>query len=308
MENNSIENQGDGKYFPVSLLKFSLMSICTLGLYQIYWSYKNWRFIKDRDRSKISPVWRSFFHPLWYFSLLKDIDGDGGSGVIGSDFYKALLAVILIVLSALWRLPDPYWLVSAFTFVLMLPAVSAISEINRAGSNQAAKSSHRPLNFVAYLIGGSVVLFAVFSSIGFFPSTMVMPGSALWERDLQYLRTQEILGKGEEILFFYSLGVWSIREDGQFISNEYVTSYQIDTEDDSLYTFFSAYEDIEEIDVQWSDSWLEDTVVTITDSDGNEFGVWISAESGGDKKFVKEMKRLWKSKSKKNGGEEDSAT
>jgi len=137
----------------------------------------------------------------------------------------------------------------------------------------------------------------VLSGIGYFPSTMVMRGNALWESDLKYLRTQEILGDDEEILFFYSLGIWSIKEDGQFISNEYVTSYQTDPNDGSLYLSYIAYEDIDDINVEWAASWLDNTIITVTNNDGDAFEIWLSSESGGDEKFVREMKRLWKASS-----------
>jgi hypothetical protein len=29
-------------YFPVSRLKLAVMSTCTLGIYELYWFYKNW--------------------------------------------------------------------------------------------------------------------------------------------------------------------------------------------------------------------------------------------------------------------------
>ena len=157
-------------------------------------------------------------------------------------------------------------------------------------------TSHRPLNFVAYVIGGSLIGAMVLSAIGFFPSTMVMPGSELWEKDLNYLRSENILSEDEEILYFYSFGMWSIKDDGQFISKDYVTSYFIDPEDNSLYSSHAAYEDIEKIDVTWSKSWLEDTIVIVTNYEGDVFEIWLSSESKGDRKFVNEMNRLWKMK------------
>lgn len=34
-------------YFPVSNTKLVLMSLATLGFYELYWFYKNWVFVKD---------------------------------------------------------------------------------------------------------------------------------------------------------------------------------------------------------------------------------------------------------------------
>ena len=138
------------------------------------------------------------------------------------------------------------------------------------------------------------MVYFILSGIGFLPSAMVLPGDMLWERDLAYLRTQEILGEEEEILFFYSEAIMSISESGQFISNQYVTSYEVDPEDGEFYMGRAAYEDIADINVVWATSPLEHTVVTISTKECDEFELWLSEGSGGDKKFVAELKRLWK--------------
>ena len=68
------QNSAKGpRYFYVSRLKFFLMWLCTFSLYEIYWSYKNWTYIKERDERNISPVWRSVFAPFWYYSLFSDL-------------------------------------------------------------------------------------------------------------------------------------------------------------------------------------------------------------------------------------------
>jgi hypothetical protein len=48
-------------YFPVSPFKLVTLSICTLGLYQIHWFYKNRAFIKAQEKSGILPVMRAIF-------------------------------------------------------------------------------------------------------------------------------------------------------------------------------------------------------------------------------------------------------
>ncbi|WP_148707076.1 hypothetical protein [Marinobacter sp. F3R11] len=296
MNNTEAELKDYYCYFPVTPWKFCLMSICTLGLYEFYWSYKNWQYIKTRDGSGIRPVWRSVFYPFWYYAFLSDLARNHAPEGISNKAYMVVLAIGLLILSYIWKAPDPYWLLSIFTFVPMLPAVFAISKINGARPEVKKRAGHKPLNFVAYLIGGPIMVFSILLSIGFFPSTMVVTGDSLWERDLRYLRNQEILAEDEDIIYFYSGGVLSIKEDGQFISEDYVTSYGMDPEDGIVYSAFAAYEDIERVDVKWSTSLLEDTVITISDVYGNEFELWVSSESGGDKKFVKELKRLWNMK------------
>jgi hypothetical protein len=263
--------------------KFVAMSLCTFGLYEIYWSYKNWQFVRDRDGSEILPFWRAAFYPLWHYSLLGKLCSELQSKTLSSRLYKAFLAISLIGLNALWRLPDPYWLLSFLTFLPFLPALSAG---NKAGA------SFRPPNLVAYFLGGPLLVFISLSSIGFLPSTAVVTENKLWNRDIEYLREAEILGQDEQIVFFYSTGLWSIKEDGQFISNEYVTSYWQDPEDDQTHIEFVSYNNIDNIKVVWAEGFLDMTVVTITTNEDYEFDIWLSSEAGGDKKFVNSMRRF----------------
>jgi len=291
-----METKNKQIYFPVSKLKFSLMSICTLSLYPLYWNYKNWCYIKDRDQANIMPLWRSIFYPLWYYSLLTHLCTDSKNDNVKNSIFKSVLVTVMLLFSICSILPDPYWLVSIFIFIPILPAVHIISKINASREVNKKITSHRLINFITYLIGGTLVAFITLSVIGFFPSTMVVSGNKIWEKDLEYLRSQNILADNEEILYFYSYGLLSIKEDGQFISEDHITSYFIDPEDNSIYTSKAAYEVIEKIDVTWSSSWLEDTTVIVTTTDGEAFEIWLSEESEGDKKFVNEMNRLWKIK------------
>jgi hypothetical protein len=48
-------------FLPASPLKLVVMSLCTFGLYELYWFYMNWNLLKQRHNSDISPFWRAFF-------------------------------------------------------------------------------------------------------------------------------------------------------------------------------------------------------------------------------------------------------
>lgn len=60
-------------FFPVANHKFITLSIFTLGLYEVYWFYQNWRRVKVRTDTKISPFWRAIFSPFWATALFKVI-------------------------------------------------------------------------------------------------------------------------------------------------------------------------------------------------------------------------------------------
>jgi hypothetical protein len=70
------------KFFVVSRRKLAVLYLATLGLYSIYWFYKQWEAYKegsdfDTDAGKIWPVMRALFPFFFMFSLLRHIREEG---------------------------------------------------------------------------------------------------------------------------------------------------------------------------------------------------------------------------------------
>lgn len=281
------EQPADGAapiYFATSPIKFIVMSLCTFGLYEVYWSYKNWRFIKDRDGLEIMPFWRAFFYPLWHYSLLTELNKTLESSVLSSGVVRGGLAACVLVLNFTIDLPDPYWLLSTLTVLGFIPALLAM---------QVRPKSFHPSNLIAYLLGGPAFAIVALSAIGFIPSTVVITEDEMWDRDIEYLRENEILGPDEEIAYFYSEGAWSIAEGGQFFSDQFVTSYSQDLETGEIYLDYVEFSRISDIDVAWAETWLDMTIVTITTDDDYQFELWLPPEEEGDQDFVAELKQRW---------------
>lgn len=67
--------EGETAYFPVSLLKLGIMSVATFNVYQIYWSYKNWKSAQHLANSNANAPIRAFFYGLtsyWLFKHIRD--------------------------------------------------------------------------------------------------------------------------------------------------------------------------------------------------------------------------------------------
>jgi len=118
-------------FFTASPLKFLVMTFATLGLYEIYWFYKNWHQVRFRERSTIWPLARSIFAPIMAFVLFERINKDASEKGIEGIKQIGLVALFYFVLNLTSSLPDPLWLVSMFTFIFVLPANSVAIEINR---------------------------------------------------------------------------------------------------------------------------------------------------------------------------------
>lgn len=240
------------------------------------------------------PFWRAIFFPLWHYSLLGKLGEAVQAPALSSQLYRGVLALSLLALNATWHLPDPYWLVSFLTFLPFLPILIPVADATSSHLIHEPVSNHRPVNFIAYVLGGPLFMITVLTTIGFFPSTAVVTADQLWGRDIAYLREAEILGPEEEIIYFYSAGQWAIAEDGQFISNDYVTSYRQDPENGETYVSFAAYEDIEDINVIWASTFWDITLATITTADEEQFELYLSTEYEGDKKLISTMRRIWR--------------
>lgn len=61
-------------YIPTSRL--IILSIVSVGLYEAYWIYRNWRYIKERDGLNIHPFWRGWFGIFFIRRLLRRIHED----------------------------------------------------------------------------------------------------------------------------------------------------------------------------------------------------------------------------------------
>lgn len=152
---------GEAIFFPVGLLKLSLMSVVTLGIYQIYWFYKNWKYVQTLGDSVNAPI-RALFYTLTSYWLFKRIRQQAANAQLGGHLQAGFLAVMLLLVGSLWRLPDPWWIFGLGAFLPLLPVQATVNELNRKLAPQAdANSRFGGWNIVALIAGGILVLAAI---------------------------------------------------------------------------------------------------------------------------------------------------
>jgi glutaredoxin len=153
-------------YFPVSKLKLILMSLCTLGLYEIYWFYKNWKLIKTRTGQNLSPFWRAIFSIIFCYPLFKHIQDSADSQGCKSNINPGWLLVAYIALNVTWRLPDPLFIISLLTFLPLIPVQGVINDLNLKTAPQAERNDRFSVtNFAVLIIGGLFVILAALGSM-----------------------------------------------------------------------------------------------------------------------------------------------
>jgi len=127
--------------FAVSTTKLVVMSLATMNLYSVYWFYKHWVAIRRRKRDKSSPFWRAIFSVLWAYSCFKEIEGEANRHEIRRPLSPGGLALGWFVVNLLSRLRDPFWLVSVFAFLFLLPVQSMANELNAKVAPEADRNS-----------------------------------------------------------------------------------------------------------------------------------------------------------------------
>lgn len=60
----------------ISNQRFVVSSLASFGMFDAYWIYKNWRYVKERDKISIYPFWRGIFAVFFCHSLLRRIRDD----------------------------------------------------------------------------------------------------------------------------------------------------------------------------------------------------------------------------------------
>lgn len=166
------------------------------------------------------------------------------------------------------------------------------------------KAVKKGWRIAAYVAGGFIALLAAILMIigaaemlGYLPPNGTVTGKQLSNFNKNILLENKYVTQKEEIIYFYSAGIFKIKEDGNLLTNERVISYwQGDDEDGYVSIYLS---DITDVSVEYSQNWYEDSKITVT-SDNNELYLFVPSDAGADKKFVKELNELVEKKRSRN--------
>ena len=157
-------------YFAVGVAKLCVMSITTLGLYELYWFYKQWKCAARISGEKLWAPVRALFFPFTAYFLFTRMHDHAHRYSVSFPAVGAL-AFAVFFLNVAWRLPDPWWLVSEFAFLPLIAVQNAVNALNAKAAPGADENRRlTPGNVVAILLGGAITALAV---IGVF-----MPGTA----------------------------------------------------------------------------------------------------------------------------------
>ena len=155
---------GVATYYAPPTLKIAALSLATLGLYPVYWFWRNWRAIKRETGGDQWPWARGWFSPLWSFLCFSDLRDVAANRRRTLAIAPGLLGVAYFLLYVASRLPDPMWLVALFTFVPLLPVNSLLRRYHRdEGMDTRALDRFGVWHILAVVVGG---LFLLLTQVG----------------------------------------------------------------------------------------------------------------------------------------------
>jgi len=127
-----LDDKALGTFYVVGAVKFWVLYIATMGLYQIYWFYKNWHNFKLATVTNMWPPMRGIFAIFFTHSLFHEVDQVVKDQEIDVQWSPGTLAtwyVILAITSSVTdRLSDksigsPYTDIAS---VLVLPLIAIV--------------------------------------------------------------------------------------------------------------------------------------------------------------------------------------
>ena len=138
MTTDNQQTQSDKPLFLyISPARLILLSIASMSLYEAYWIYKNWRYIKERDGLDIKPFWRGIFGIFYCHSLLRRIHEDNDARTVQEPTFSAGglatgWVILLIFANIVSRAPSiAAIIIAAFipSFLCLVPVQNYINSV-----------------------------------------------------------------------------------------------------------------------------------------------------------------------------------
>ena len=169
LDQQSAANQGAEfpGYFAVSTTKFIVMSVCTLGLYEVFWFYKNWQRVKEKTGAQMMPFWRAVFAPLWAYVLFDHLRDQLKEWYIASTLVAGAWALLYLAFQVLSQFEAPVGLLAILSFSALLPANAAMSRINAVQQPPVELNDKiQGWNWLAVALGGVFYLMLALALLG----------------------------------------------------------------------------------------------------------------------------------------------
>lgn len=156
-------------FYVVSPLKFCLLLVATLGLYQLYWFYMQWARYRRRTKETVWPIARAIFPIFFVHSLARHFDAairargqryDWSPGTTATIFVLAWLVNAVIDRLASREIGSPY--TDMLSIAMLVPLGLSLLSLQRAanhacGDPQGASNRHFTWANYLWLVAGALI-------------------------------------------------------------------------------------------------------------------------------------------------------
>lgn len=285
------------RFMPVSLAKFVFMYIMTFGVYGLYWFWANFRALKQMRQDASMPAMRALFSQFWFIALWRGLRQDSETYEQGKHMpanWIGMVFALLYFLALIVSMKSDFGLIFYLIPLLLLPMVNYIAHVN-VDQTEAMRyhSSFGARQLLLALISTPLLLLGTVASTGLTPSERVIKGDALWPHARKEIVRLKAMKADDHLLWYYSDGFLSFRDDGNGLTERHVFSYWL--EDDEISVETAEFSEIADIKVARADQWAGNTTVTIIRHDSSEFVLFLSSVDGSDKPFIEALNQRWRS-------------
>jgi hypothetical protein len=150
----------DPQWFLVGEGKLVVMMLVTLGVYQLYWFYKQWDRVRDAGEN-LAPAPRALFAIVFCYPLFRRIVESGHAVGVKTGAPAWLLTIGFIAPSLTTRMPEPAFLLGLLAVVPLVAAQRIATAVALAqGSTEDRNTRLTPANWAA--IGAAFFIFELF--------------------------------------------------------------------------------------------------------------------------------------------------
>ncbi|MDO8657590.1 MAG: hypothetical protein Q7K55_02520 [Candidatus Levybacteria bacterium] len=154
-----------GVPYAMTNTKLIMLTILTLGLYEIYWFYKQWRYVKQAKDLNVTPWARGLFSPLFAYPLFKHIFELARKAGERHTPSAGWLAVAYFVLMMVGRAEGWVWMISLASFWPLLPVQSRVNMLwSKENPKGELKTHFSTKEVIVMIIGGIILVFALLGS------------------------------------------------------------------------------------------------------------------------------------------------
>jgi hypothetical protein len=157
-------NAPELRFFTTAPAKFAVASIFTLGLYNFYWFYKNWKLFREQTGTRIIPCLRGVFAPLFSFQLFRIASSQSEHNSGGKSVRPMVLTIVYLLMSCSWLLVSPWLWLWPFSFIPLILAQKYMVQRNPETGKVKYASSRLGVGHVMLLVFAGwivVLLYAV---------------------------------------------------------------------------------------------------------------------------------------------------